>query len=387
MCLIRYRRFLSAFTASRARAPARRETEHPGASTEPAASLSAAFASIKVPVGVTSLARAALAAVALAQMSLVSTGLRAAEFAQSVYLLGLGSSLAGVTPPPGLYFQTDNYFYNGSISGTRQVPFGPAIGVDVRQRTWLSIPTGILVTPVEILGANLAFAGSLPVGVPSITPTIQVDFPLLNRTPGTRFTESRLDVGDFYMQSFLGWHHGNYHWQLGVLGVGPSGSYDRTSFSNVSLNRPAVDTFGAFTWLDPQTGQEISAKAGFTFNGTNNVNDYNTGNEFHLEWAAMQHIGQSFAIGLVGYYYDQISGDSGRSARLGAFEGRVAALGGELDMNFKLGELPVSSKFRVYREFGAENRFQGTVGYLTIAVPLSLPSAGSVTGSLMRSKS
>src|SRR5918993_3809046 len=110
MCLIRYRRFLSAFTASRARAPARRETEHPGASTEPAASLSAAFASIKVPVGVTGLARAALAAVALAQMSLVSTGLRAAEFAQSVYLLGLVSSLAGVTPPPGLYFQTDNYF-------------------------------------------------------------------------------------------------------------------------------------------------------------------------------------------------------------------------------------------------------------------------------------
>ena len=132
MCLIRYRWFQFAFSALRERAPARRETEHPGVSTERAASLSAAFASIKVPAGLTSLARAALATVALAQMSLVSTGLRAAEFAQSVYLLELGSSLAGVTPPPGLYFQTDNYFYNGSISGGRQVPFGPAIGVDVQ---------------------------------------------------------------------------------------------------------------------------------------------------------------------------------------------------------------------------------------------------------------
>jgi hypothetical protein len=46
-----------------------------------------------------------------------------------------------------------------------------------------------------------------------------------------------------------------------------------------------------------------------------------------------------------------------------------------VDVNFKLGELPVSSRFRVYREFGAENRFEGTVGILTLAVPLSVPSA------------
>jgi len=53
----------------------------------------------------------------------------------------------------------------------------------------------------------------------------------------------------------------------------------------VSLNRPAVDLFGAFTWLDATRGHEISAKAGVTINGTNYVNRYHTGNEFHLEWA------------------------------------------------------------------------------------------------------
>jgi hypothetical protein len=87
-------------------------------------------------------------------MSLVSTEGRAAEFAQSTYLLGLGSSLAGFTPPPGFYFQADNYFYGGKVGGGRQISFGPAIGVNVRQQTWLSIPSGILVTPVEILGGN-----------------------------------------------------------------------------------------------------------------------------------------------------------------------------------------------------------------------------------------
>jgi hypothetical protein len=319
--------------------------------------------------------RAFIAAILLAQMGWGSTGARAAEFAQSTYLLGLGSSLAGLTPPPGFYFQADNYFYDGKIGGGRQVSFGPAVGVNVRQDTWLSIPTGLLVTPVNVLGGNLAFAMSVPVGTPRVNPTIQVDFPRLGRTAGTSITESRFDVGDFYMQSFIGWHKDDFHWQLGVLGVGPSGSYKQTSFSNVSLNRPALDAFGAFTWLSSTTGQELSAKAGVTFNGTNTINDYRTGNEFHLEWAAMQHFSPSLAVGLVGYYYDQISGDSGRGAKLGAFEGRVAALGGEVDVNFKLGELPVSSKFRVYREFAAENRFEGTVGILTLAVPLSVPSA------------
>jgi hypothetical protein len=328
--------------------------------------------------------RSFAAAALLAQMSWLSTSVRAAEFAQSIYVLGLGSSLAGFTPPPGFYFQTDNYFYGGKIGGGRQVSFGPAVGVNVRQQTWLSIPTGILVTPVEVLGGNLAFAGSLPLGAPSVNPTLQVDFPRLNRAVGTSITETRFDVGDFYIQSFIGWHKDDFHWQLGVLGVGPSGSYKPTSFSNVSLNRPALDAFGAFTWLSSTTGQELSAKAGVTFNGTNTINDYRTGNEFHLEWAAMQHISPSLAVGLVGYYYDQLTGDSGRGAKLGAFEGRVAALGGEVDVNFKLGELPVSSKLRVYREFGAENRFEGTVGILTFAVPLSVPSAQEAARSAAR---
>src|SRR3954452_15589858 len=50
---------------------------------------------------------------------------QAAEFAQGVYLLGLGSSLAGFTPPPGIYFQMDNYFYSGQLANRRRSRCGP----------------------------------------------------------------------------------------------------------------------------------------------------------------------------------------------------------------------------------------------------------------------
>jgi len=35
-------------------------------------------------------------------------------------------------------------------------------------------------------------------------------------------------------------------------------------------------------------------------------------------------------MGLIGYYYQQITGDSGLGAKLGPFKGRVVALGGTM---------------------------------------------------------
>ena len=42
----------------------------------------------------------------------------AAEAATGVYLLGSRGPNAGITPPPGVYFQDDTYFYSGKISDT-----------------------------------------------------------------------------------------------------------------------------------------------------------------------------------------------------------------------------------------------------------------------------
>jgi hypothetical protein len=47
-----------------------------------------------------------------------------------------------------------------------------------------------------------------------------------------------------------------------------------------------------------------------------------------------------------GYYYQQVTGDSGVGATLGDFEGRVTALGGILTYDFALGKIPVSTMSR-----------------------------------------
>ena len=67
---------------------------------------------------------------------------------------------------------------------------------------------------------------------------------------------------------------------------------------------------------------------------------------------------------------DQFTPDGDPGDKIGAFEGRVIALGGAMTYNFGLGKIPVSTSARVYREFDAENRLQGTAGWLTMAIPL-----------------
>jgi hypothetical protein len=302
---------------------------------------------------------------------------KAAEAAIGVYLLGSRGVGAGFTPPPGLFFQDDTYFYSGKIGGGTTLPLGGLLVANVSATTWINLPTTLWVTQVKILGGDLAFSLTTPVGEPRVNAGLLVNSVRFGPI-GVNATDANFNISDSFLQSFVGWHAGNFHWQLGIGGVIPSGTYIAGQLSNISLNRPAIDVFGTFTWLDPTIGWDLSAAAGFTFNQTNTATDYKTGDEFHLEWAATKYLTKEFTIGLVGYYYQQLTPDSGSGARLGAFEGRVVALGGSIGYTFEVGKLPIQTRLKVYREFETQNRMQGTAGYFTVSLPLAIDTNNQI---------
>ncbi len=315
---------------------------------------------------------AALALVAL--LGLRSAPASAAEGGLGAYLLGSRSNGAGITPPPGVYFEDDTYFYDAKIGGGKSLPFGGLLVANVSAQTWLNLPTTLWVTPARILGGDLAFSFSSYVGAPRVNASLLVNSPRFGPI-GFNASDDNTRLSDFFIQSFVGWQAGNFHWQLGIGGVVPSGTYVAGELSNASLNRPAIDLFGTFTWLDPAIGWDLSTAAGFTFNQTNTATDYKTGDEFHLEWAATKYITPQFTIGLVGYYYQQIAPDTGTGAILGAFEGRVAAIGGSIGYIFEAGKLPISTRLKIYREFDAVNHMEGTSGFFSVSVPLGIDSS------------
>jgi hypothetical protein len=179
------------------------------------------------------------------------------------------------------------------------------------------------------------------------------------------------NVGDLAITPMIGWHAGNFHWLVAPSIFAPTGHYDPDDIANVGKNHWALDLSAGLTWIQPKYGQEVSIFAGYTINWENHSTDYDTGDEFHLEIALIQHLPKGFEVGFVGYYYDQVTADRGpATAFLGGFQGRVYGYGPILGWIFELGGKQAGISARWYHESGAENRLEGDTGFVTFSLEL-----------------
>lgn len=297
----------------------------------------------------------------------------AAESGSSFYLLGQRGQGAAVLPPvEGVFFALPNYFYSGDASGSLTLPIGGAASVGVDADIFLTLPTVIWMTPTDIFGGDLGFSATFVYGKADISATAAVSIPGVIDTTFDR-SDDRWAAGDPVLSAFLGWHQENRHYLVSTSLNVPVGNYDVGRLSNVSLNRWAGDITAAGTWLFPAHSMELSSAAGITFNGKNDDTEYETGTEFHLEAAAFYQFSPALSAGVNGYFYDQLTGDSGDGARLGDFKGRVVGIGPGVSGTFMVGPAPVSVSLRYFHEFNVTNRLEGNTGWLTVALPLWVP--------------
>ena len=291
-----------------------------------------------------------------------------AERGAGFYLLGSKGAGAGITPPPGVFISNDTYFYSGDLGGNKALPTGGRLAVGVNGKAVLDAPTVLWVLPEEVAGGHLGLSGTLPFGWMKTSADVTLAGPRGGMASGN-LTDTVFTIGDPILGGLLGWEAGNFHWQTGLLVNVPIGDYQKGEISNLAFHHWGADVSGSLTWLDPAIGLDLSGAVGMTFNAENPATDYRTGNEFHFEWAAVQHFSKAFDAGLVGYYYDQVTGDSGDGAR-SDFKGRVAAIGATIGWNFKAGEVPISARIKYFHEFSVENRAKGDAVYLTLSMPL-----------------
>jgi hypothetical protein len=321
-----------------------------------------------------SFARRIVGSLALASALAPVPDARAAEGGLSFYVEGQAVPLGGIVPPPGLYFDSTTYFYSAKIGGNRQTQIGGNVIADAKVNLVADFVTALWVTPVNVLGGDLAFAFVMPFGEPAVRAGVLVNGPLVNqlvgRPVGIGVSDRDFNPGDPIVSATLGWHSGNWHWKLaGVLSI-PAGAYEPGQLSNVALNRYIGDISAAATYLDPVHGYELSAAAGFTLNGTNPSTRYNTGDEFHIDVSASKYLSKEVSVGVIASHYQQLTGDSGPGARLGPFKGRTTAVGGTIGVTGEFGKIPVTARIKVLREVEVENRFQGTIGFFQVSFPL-----------------
>jgi len=297
----------------------------------------------------------------------------AVESGVGFYLLGSTTTNAGILPPPGTYIIDYNYFYSGSTDFTFDAA-GLILDGGVEAGVYGNVPAPLWVAPGKVLGGHIGFLMLVPILHKDVNAGASLTLPPpFGVTVSRNIGDEETRFGDIVPGVMFGWHSGNWHFKTHTLVNTPTGFWELGNLANAGFNRWAIDNAAAFTWLDPEIGLEISAMAGVTYNWENPTTNYKSGSEFHLEYAAVQNFSRQFAIGINGYVYDQISGDSGPGARLGSFEGRVIAIGPVMNLNFQLGPLPVATSLKYFREFDVKNRLEGDAGYATITIPLSSP--------------
>jgi hypothetical protein len=187
-------------------------------------------------------------------------------------------------------------------------------------------------------------------------------------------SDSVSGFGDLYPQFALRWNAGVNNYMTYVTGDIPVGTYDSTRLSNISMGHGAIDFGGGYTYFNPQTGHELSAVLGLTYNFKNPDTQYQSGVDLHLDWGASQFLSKQILVGLVGYAYKEIGCDSGSGDRLGCFQSQVFGIGPQFGYIFPVAGMQGYLNFKAYKEFAAENRPEGWNAWVTLVISPAAPN-------------
>ena len=330
-------------------------------------------------------------AVPLAGTLVVSTPTSslADEGGVSFWVPGFFGSLAATPLVPGFSLANIVYYSNvsagGDVAFAKQVPLGN-INVNFNgnfnanvhgnaEPLYLALPGYTFAE--RFLGGQLQVILGIPYGRVSSTvdATITGNFGLgPGFSIGRSLTEAVTGIGDLIPVASLRWNFGVHNFMTYLTGNLTTGVYHSQSIANLGIGHNAVDAGGAYTYFDEKAGHEFSATLGFTYNVENEHTNYKNGIDMHLDWGASQFLTKQWQVGVVGYWYQQLSCDSGSGDRVGCFESRVVGIGPQVGYI-----IPISKEWqgyinvKGYKEFAAEHRPDGWNAWLTIAISPATP--------------
>ena len=262
---------------------------------------------------------------------------------------------------PGFYLRTDLWTYSGQNT---YAEMGGALEVDADLDAWVVSPRMTWVSGLKFLGARHGANLSLPVVQVHSEARVKRHFPDQEASTET-VSGNRLSFSDFYLAP------GILEWKIGAWNVIwleticiPSGAYDSEENVNVSRNYFALNSSLATTWRHPDGGPELDLRASYIVNAENPATDYRTGDELTVDWIAAWRLDARWSFGLVGYGYQQITGDSGDGAIFGDFKGQSWGTGPLVRYIGTVGTRRVGWVAKWIHEFDATHRYEGDFVFL-----------------------
>ncbi len=274
----------------------------------------------------------------------------ATEGGGGVYPNGAEGLMTGALPPAGLYYL--NYLTHYSADRLNNGS-GDKIPVDFKLNATANVSRFVYMTKHKILGGDYGMYLNIPL----------VDISATLKTPGGSSSSTTSGLGDMVFSPFLiGWHSKNYHSGFAIETTMPTGEYKQNRLANIGRNYWNLELVYAGTYLT-DNGFELSGKFMYDYNFENKDTDYQSGQEFHFDYAIAYHMGP-WTMGAAGYYYQQVTNDEqdGVDVDDDGYKGRVLAVGPTLKYDYK----NMSLEARYQKEMLVENRAEGEKFWLKL---------------------
>jgi hypothetical protein len=286
----------------------------------------------------------------------------------SFWLPGEFGSLAAAPTEPGWSLPMVYYYATAHSETGDEFPRGGRVtaGLDASASLLFVSPTYTFASP--LLGAQAAVSLGGAAGRTKGNVEATLTGPRGSAVSGVEH-DSVSGVADLYPQFSLKWNLGNHHVMAYTMWGIPVGDYEPGRLANLGTNHGSGDAGAGYTYLDRERKQEFSAVLGFTYNFENADTRYQNGVDAHLDFAASHFVSPACHVGVAGYVYVQLTGDSGEGATLGDFKSQVMGFGPQA--GWFIGERKWYLNLKGYYEYNARNRPRGWNAWLTLAIPLT----------------
>ena len=277
----------------------------------------------------------------LATPALLASPITLAFEGAQQYPLGAENFMAGALPPPGNYFINYLIHYQGDLQDND----GNELPVDVKATA--NALRYIYVSNYKLFGGDW--------GMHAIVPLVYQKF---NTPDPTLDNDWVFGLGDITLDPIIiGWHFPpDWHITVGLDIYLPTGKWDENDpTQRIGSNFWSFEPIFSFTYLN-QSGFEVSAKLMYNIKTENNDTNYQSGDDFHMDYLIGQHFGP-WAVGLGGYYLKQTQDDELNGQEVGPDGNRaqVFAFGPAVKYDYK----GMSFIGTWNHETGVENYFEG----------------------------
>jgi hypothetical protein len=253
---------------------------------------------------------------------------------------------AASLPPPGFYVRDYNYFYwANSLNDSSGNKIDQA---NLYAFTYANLPRLMWITDTKFLGGYVGVDGFLPI--------------VSEQVNAMGSGSHNFGIGDLFVEGTLSWHTKQFDFAVGSgvdMPTGDSPGKPGPSTEPGLGYYTFMQTAGATWYIDEEKTWAVSALNRFEFNTEQRFTEVTYGDAYTLEWGVSKTMEKVIDVGAVGYYQQQVTGDSN-----GQPLNRVAAVGPEISVAIPQVMFFVSLRYEY--EFMAYSRAQGNDVTLTL---------------------